>query len=330
MFKLLKLYVRQRRRAIILFCLCAAIFLLTFFLYDLPMGAVAYPIALCTAMVIIVFILDIRAVCRKHGKLVEISRLPGDVMEHLPDIDSQDDADYQAIIEALRQEKKQLQTDMTVGYNSMMDYYTTWVHQIKTPIAGMKLILQNEDSNTARQLSDELWRIEQYVEMVLAYLRLDSDGTDYVFREYDIDCIIKGAVKKFASQFIRKKLKLCYEPLHIKVLTDEKWLSFVIEQVLSNALKYTSEGSISIYGEVANTLCIRDTGMGISQEDLPRVFERNYTGYNGRTDKKASGIGLYLCRRICDNLGHDIAIDSSPEKGTTVRIYLGHKKLGVE
>lgn len=118
--------------------------------------------------------------------------------------------------------------------------------------------------------------------------------------------------------------------MNAKVLTDEKWLSFVIEQLLSNALKYTPSGSITITLEDPLTLCIRDTGIGIAPEDLPRVFEKSYTGYNGRSDKKASGIGLYLCKRICHNLGHTITIESSLDTGTTVRIFLEHESLAIE
>lgn len=173
-------------------------------------------------------------------------------------------------------------------------------------------------------------RIEQYVDMVLGYLRLDSDFTDYVIQEYDLDDIVKPAVKKFAGQFIRKKLQLDYRPLHTKAVTDEKWLQFVLEQVISNALKYTEAGRITIemeHGpgteENSSVLCIRDTGIGIAPEDIPRIFEKGYTGYNGRSDKKASGIGLYLCRRICSNLGHTITANSSLENGTVIRIRFG-------
>ena len=173
-------------------------------------------------------------------------------------------------------------------------------------------------------------RIEQYVEMVLTYLRLDSGSTDYVLKKYDLDDIIRQAVRKYASQFIRKKIRLTYEPLSCEVLTDEKWLLFVIEQVLSNALKYTRSGEISITLEAPKTLCIRDTGIGIAPEDLPRIFEKGFTGYNGRNDKKASGIGLYLCRRICSRLNHKIIITSKVDVGTEVRIDLDRKVLEVE
>ena len=172
--------------------------------------------------------------------------------------------------------------------------------------------------------------VGQGVELVLGYLRLESPSSDYVIRNYALDDIVRQAVRKFASQFIRRKLRLEYAPLNVSVITDEKWLLFVIEQVLSNALKYTRSGSVSITLEAPKTLCIRDTGIGIAPEDLPRVFEKGYTGCNGRTDKRATGIGLYLCRRILAKLGHSITIASTPGTGTTVRIGLEQDALEVE
>lgn len=328
--EMLKLYLRQRKQMLLLFCLFSVVFLSVFFLYNLPLAAVLYPILICGVIFLIFFIWDLRKVKKKHEKLLRISQLSASLIKDLPEIRSQDDADYQRIIEKLKEEQNQLQTTMTMNYQDMIDYYTIWAHQIKTPIAAMRLTLQNEDSVLSRQLSEDLQRIEQYVEMVLAFLRLGSESKDYIFREQELDSIVKEAVKKFAGQFIRKKLRLCYEPLHTKVLTDEKWLSFVVEQVLSNAIKYTNTGCITIDLEEPQVLCIRDTGIGIAPEDLPRVFEKSYTGYNGRSDKKASGIGLYLCKRICRNLGHRITINSSLGTGTVVRIFLAHEDLKVE
>ena len=214
--------------------------------------------------------------------------------------------------------------------DKLMDYYTLWVHQIKTPIASMRLRLQKEDSELSRSLLSDLGRIERYVEMVLTYLRLEGAGSDYIFKEYDLDSIIGEVVKKFAGDFILRKIKLRYSPVEKKVLTDEKWLSFVIDQVMSNALKYTKQGEISIYVEEPLTLCIEDTGMGISPEDLPRIFERNYTGVRGRADKKASGLGLYLCSRICKNLNHEISAESQVGRGTKIKINLETKRTIIE
>ena len=160
------------------------------------------------------------------------------------------------------------------------------------------------------------------MEMVLTYLKMGSESTDYVFREVSLDKMIREAIRKFRGDFIIKKLRLVYEPVEKTVVSDEKWLSFVVEQILSNALKYTKKGSVRIYMESPETLCIADTGIGIAPEDIPRIFEKGFTGGNGRGDKRASGIGLYLCREICRRLGHRIAISSVVDEGTTVRIDL--------
>ena len=196
------------------------------------------------------------------------------------------------------------------------------------------------------ELKEEISRIDQYADMVMCYLRLDTGTTDYVIREYELDGIVRQAVRMYASVFIRKKLRLIYEPLELKILTDEKWLLFVISQVLSNslkytprspshallnnALKYTPSGTVTIYKKEPQTLCIKDTGIGIAPEDLPRIFEKGYTGSNGRADKKASGIGLYLSKRICTNLGHKITVHSVPGEGTEVCICLERVDLEIE
>ena len=328
--KLLRLYLKQRWRGISAAFGFCVIFAVTFWLYRLPVEAVFYPTAVCAILSLVLLAIDFRRVLTKHKKLARIQTMTDAMAESFPKTEGIEDADYQQIIYLLREEQARFRTDTAKHYEDMVDYYTIWAHQIKTPIASMRLTLQNEDSALSRKLSGDLFRIEQYVEMVLMFLRLDSDSTDYLFRECDLDPIIRQAVRKFAGEFISRKLQLIYEPVHTKVITDEKWLSFVIEQVLSNALKYTPSGSITISLESPKTLCIRDTGMGIAPDDLPRIFEKGYTGYHGRADKKASGIGLYLCKRICSNLGHTITARSIVDVGTTVVIDLSQRKLEIE
>ena len=328
--KLWMKYMKQRRRGILAGVLFCAIFTISFVLYQLPVKAVWYPAALCLFLGILFVILDFRRVKQKHDLLTGIQELTDLITGTLPAVDGIEDEDYQAIIQMFQREHGKAITDNQRAYSEMVDYYTIWAHQIKTPIASMRLTLQNEDTALSRQLTNDLFRIEQYVEMVLTFLRLNSESTDYVIREYDLDKIIRQSVKKFAGEFISRKLSLIYEPLHKTVLTDEKWLSFVIEQILSNALKYTPSGSISITMESGNKLCIRDTGIGIAAEDLPRIFEHGYTGYNGRADKKASGIGLYLCKRICARLGHGIEAESKIDEGTCIVIDLFREHLEVE
>ena len=323
-------YLKQRRMGIAVFGLCCLIFLCAFALYHLPTGAVGYPALVCALLGALFLGFDLQRAYRKHRQLLEMQKLSAEMMAEFPAIATLEDADYQQIIQTLQEEQRQLENQMNLRYSDMVEYYTIWAHQIKTPIASMRLNLQNEDSEFSRKIAEDLFRIEQYVDMVLCYLRLDANSTDYVIKDYNLDAIVKQAVKKFASQFIRRKIRLEYEPLDTWVLTDEKWLLFVLEQVLSNALKYTESGAITIGLEAPKTLYIRDTGIGLAPEDLPRIFEKGYTGYNGRSDKKASGIGLYLCRRICGNLGHTITAHSSLDSGTVIRIQLEKRKLEME
>lgn len=324
-------YLKQHRRGIGVFFLFSFIFLAVFLLYHLPLGAVAYPVVVCLFIGILFLGFDFYRAVQKHRKLQVLQGIPSSLMEAFPEVRTIEDMDYQQLIRQVQEERKQLENRMNLRYADMVDYYTIWAHQIKTPISSMRLTLQNEDTDLSRRLSEDLFRIEQYVDMVLMFLRLDSDSTDYVIAQQDLDDIIRQAVRKFSSQFIRKKIRLRYEPVKVQAVTDEKWLLFVIEQVLSNALKYTPlGGTITIDWEKPKTLCVRDTGIGIAPEDLPRIFEKGYTGYNGRSDKKASGIGLYLCRRICQNLGHRITANSSLDSGTVIRIRLDQKNLEIE
>lgn len=328
--KLFFQYIRQRRRSFTVGFLFLMIFSVSFWLYHLPFAAIWYPAMLCGLVGIIFLIADFNRAKRKHKNLEQIRSLTDVTINAFPPVDSVEDQDYQKIIDLLREEQMTFQSSMNRRFTDMVDYYTVWAHQIKTPIASMRLNLQNEDSALSRKLMSDLFRVEQYVEMVLMFLKLDSESNDYLIKEYDLDPIIRQAVKKFAGEFISRKLQLHYEPASIKVITDEKWLSFVIEQVLSNALKYTPSGSISISVESEKKLCIRDTGIGIAPEDLPRIFENGYTGYNGRVDKRASGIGLSLCKRICMNLGHSIKAESVVDKGTCITIDLAQRDLQVE
>ena len=252
------------------------------------------------------------------------------VLLDLPAMTTVEGTDCAAVVETLRRELRRQETARAARWEDMTAYYTAWVHQIKTPIAAMRLTLQGEDTPAARRLMTELGRVEQYVDMALTYLRLEEGGSDYVIRTCAVDDVVRAAVRRFAGEFIDRRIALDYTPVEWETVTDGKWLTFVVEQLLSNALKYTGQdGTVRIYRE-GDDLCIRDSGMGIAPEDLPRVFDMGYTGQNGRLDRRSSGIGLYLCRRICRNLRHDIAITSKVGEGTTVRITLGRPEFVAE
>jgi len=209
------------------------------------------------------------------------------------------------------------------------DYYTLWAHQIKTPIAAMRLLLTADGSSNNSLLLGELFKTEQYVDMVLQYVRLSSESSDLLLRRSSLDNIIKGSLRKYARLFALKNLDFSFTETGLTVLTDEKWLAFVIEQIFSNSLKYTSNGKISLYAD-GETLVIEDTGIGIRAEDLPRVCEKGYTGASGRADKKSTGIGLFLCKSILVKLGHGLEISSVVGVGTKVIIDLHNENVTFE
>ena len=328
--ELLKQYFRAHLRWVLAFCGSLVIFAAVFALYQLPLRAILYPAVLCLLLFTILGLVHFLSVRKKHLRSQEMIRQIELLPVDLPEASSIEAADFRQMVLALRQKMNVQDAEKTAKYQETLDYFTMWAHQIKTPIAAMRLQLQEEDSASARQMMAELGRTEQYADMVLAYLRLGGEGTDYVFRRCELDDIVHQAVRRFSGEFILRKLQLDYQPLQTTVLTDEKWLQFVVEQILSNALKYTKRGTISIYMENPLTLCIADTGMGIAPEDLPRIFDWGYTGLNGRTDRKSSGIGLYLCRRVCNNLGVGIRASSEVGKGTVIRLDLRQYDLHAE
>jgi histidine kinase, putative len=227
----------------------------------------------------------------------------------------------------LEMDKKNRAIEEREKLNDLMDYYTLWAHQIKTPIAASSLLVgEIEDKKVKNQLEQELFKIESYVNIVLQYLRLESFHEDLVLKKENVEDLVKEIVKKYAIFFIQKGLSLHLHDLDRTIITDKKWFVVILEQVLSNSLKYTSQGGIEIYFQ-EDTLYIKDSGLGIQDADLLRVFERGFSGYNGRLTQQSSGLGLYLSKKIADELGHQISIASQVGQGTTVMISFSEKKM---
>lgn len=227
----------------------------------------------------------------------------------------------------LEMDKKNRAIEEREKLNDLMDYYTLWAHQIKTPIAASSLLVgEIEDKKVKNQLEQELFKIESYVNIVLQYLRLESFHEDLVLKKENVEDLVKEIVKKYAIFFIQKGLSLSLHDLDQTIITDRKWFVVILEQVLSNSLKYTSQGGIEIYFQ-EDRLYIKDSGLGIQDADLLRVFERGFSGYNGRLTQQSSGLGLYLSKKIADELGHQISIASQVGQGTTVMISFSEKKM---
>lgn len=324
-------YLKSRAKRFGAFVSFILLFASVSLLYRLPAEPVGYSLLLAGVLALLYAGADCYACYQKHRRLSETLSTLEAGLHSLPLPKDLVEEDYQKLLFSLSERTRELSSQMDVRQSEMTEYYTLWAHQIKTPIAAMHLLLQDEiPAGIREELEQQLFLTEQYVGMVLHYLRLESISSDLCLCECDLSQMVRRAVKKYSIVFIHKKIQIKLGNLEGKVLTDEKWLTFVLEQLLSNALKYTPPGGVvSIFLEQGReqTLVIRDTGIGICAEDLPRIFERGFTGYNGRMDQRSTGIGLYLSRKILTKLHHTIAITSQPNEGATVRLGLSHDKL---
>ena len=317
--EILKSYLKKNIKIYILFIVFIAIFFIMFYLYNLPLEALIYTGSFCFLAALVASFSDFVNYKESYKKLNFLEQNILNDLDALPkSLDIRIDY-YHKIIEKLYEELEKLTQENRQKNTDMVDYYSMWVHQIKTPIAAMNFLLDNEEVDQ-KILQQELFKIERYVEMVLTYIRLDSVSSDYVITKINLDEVVKDSVKKYATIFINKKIKLNYVSHETIVVSDKKWLSFAFEQILGNSVKYSSSGGEITIETCENKLVIEDNGIGIKEEDLPRIFEKGFTGFNGRYEKKSSGLGLYLCKKTLDKLGHHIEISSTVGKGTRVEI----------
>lgn len=326
--KILWAYLKSRIWPLLLLGLCTAMWAAVLYLYETPVEAAGYGALLCGAALAVFGAVDFS---RYRHKVLLLESLEGRaslLLDHLPETGDLRERAYQDLLRELDDTRRAIATSSDAWKRETTYYYTMWVHQIKTPIAAMGLILQGDDTERGRDLMAELFRVERYAELALSYLRLDG-GSDYLIREASLDNILRQAIRKYAPLFIRGKVALDFRETGLTVLTDEKWLQLVVEQLLSNAVKYAPGGHVRIWGADMR-LYIQDDGVGIAGEDLPRIFERGFTGGNGRLDKRSTGIGLFLCGQICKRLGHTIAVESQLGEGTRVIVGLKPPELEVE
>lgn len=327
--KLFLKYIYQFRKSGIIFLIFTAVFAAVLAVYDTNTEAVLYAFAICALIGITAVIAGFIRLQKKYILLKDIYENLPLMTDSLPEPENIMEEELDNIIKRLNTLNSENITKLKNIQQDNCEYFTVWVHQIKTPISAIQMILQSEDSDTSHEISAELFRIEQYSEMALHFIRLDSDSNDFVIKRYNLDPIIRQSIRRYAPLFIRRKLHLDYHTADTEVLTDKKWLAFVIEQLLSNAVKYTVDGCVTIKFE-KNVLSVSDTGIGISAEDLPRIFEKGYTGMSGRINRKSTGLGLYLCKKVCDKLGHDICAVSQVGKGSVFSVDLGIKHIDIE
>ena len=316
---IIKSYIKKNLKIYLLLIVFIFIFVLIFYLYNLPFEALFYSGSLCFVAALIASIIDFNNYKKSY---IDLKYLESNILNSKEDLPKSLDIRveyYQKIIERLHNEVEKLKIEDNKKKEGLVDYYSMWIHQIKTPIAAINFLLDSEEIDV-KAFRQELFKIERYVEMVLTYIRLGSETSDYVIKSINLDEVVRENIKKYATLFINKKIKLNYVSHETYVISDKKWLGFAFEQLLSNAIKYTKSGGEISINISESKLIIEDNGIGIYEEDLPRIFEQSFTGLNGRYEKKSSGLGLYLCKKTLDKLQHKIEITSEINKGTKVEV----------
>lgn len=333
-------FIKQNYIWILMIVTMSCIHLLYMYLIGARKQDVMYAAVLDAMIIIITVLAGFLGYSSKVKALSNALERPVEEQAQLPEAADDVEMLYHRLLENQSIARSESESSAAIRQSQMRDYYSMWVHQIKTPISAMKLLLEAEReelgqlmcddeqsqcllSDNMNSFEDELFRIEEYVSMALQYQRVSSTENDFVLEKVSVDGVIRDTIKKYAKIMIRRHIGMNYSGTVQEVYTDGKWLAFILEQLLSNAIKYTPQGFVKIETDKkANRffITIKDTGIGIKAEDLPRVFEKGYTGYNGHADKKATGIGLYLCRQMADKLGHTIRMESEIGKGTKVWI----------
>jgi signal transduction histidine kinase len=324
-------YLYGRKGVVILFILNMTLLPFINYLYGFPIEAVAYGLTIIGVFFLCGFLLDMGFQYRKYREIVRLNHYDGIYEKELPKPSNILEEEYQKHIQGLYMSMHEELKRAEEKNMERLDYFMTWVHQVKTPIAALGLLFQGEDSQMENLsvMKTELFRIEQYADMAMQYIRIEHVENDLEIYEMPLIRVVQACIRKYRTIFIQRKISLELGEISQKVISDEKWLSLIIEQILSNALKYTPAGVIKIYMEADNILVIEDTGMGIRPEDLERVFERGFTGYNGRIDQKASGLGLFLCKKVSGKLQLQIDISSRIQQGTKVRLFFIKDKLEI-
>lgn len=333
-------FIKQNYIWILMIVTMSCIHLLYMYLIGARKQDVVYAAVLDAILLLITVLVGFFRYSSKVKALSNALERPVEEQAQLPEATDDVEMLYHRLLENQSIARNESESSAAIRQSQMRDYYSMWVHQIKTPISAMKLLLEAEReelgqlmcddeqsqcllSDNMDSFEDELFRIEEYVSMALQYQRVSNTENDFVLEKVSVDGVIRDTIKKYAKVMIRRHIGMNYSGTVQEVYTDGKWLAFMLEQILSNAIKYTPQGVVTI--ETAEEkdrffITIKDTGIGIKAEDLPRVFEKGYTGYNGHADKKATGIGLYLCRQMADKLGHTIRMESEIGKGTKVWI----------
>ncbi len=291
----MKRYIYSKKNELFIIALILLLFLIVFYLFDFMFSAYLLSISIIIIIYMIYFITHFFTFI--------------------------DDVNKTKQIEILERQIQQLKNKQNSYQEEIESYFLLWVHQIKTPITASKLLLERKNEDNKEEVLQEIIQIDNYTNLALNYLKIMNESTDMSFKEIELDTIIQNIIKRYAMIFIHNKTKLHYEKIDSIVLTDPKWSSVMIEQILNNSLKYAKGNDIYIYfDQRTNELVIHDTGIGISESDLPKIFDKGYSGFNGMLDEKSSGVGLYIVRKISRRLNQKVSVESKLNEYTIFKI----------
>lgn len=314
-------FLYHQRKLYLIYSLTCLLFLLTFYLYDLSL-APFYDGLLFTGFVLVVdLVVNYPKFAKKQKYLALLAQKNFYQHTHLtlPAVTDATEASYQTLVQHVLAQNAQQSEDFMKAKKALLDDFGLWLHQIKTPLAALDLMTQTNQPLKESDIKSQLVQVNDYLQMLLNYLRQSFNHEDLVIQSIDLAPVVTSVIKKYALFFSQKDIQLIRENLDHTVISDAKWLTFILEQVIFNALKYTRHGQLTIRYQ-HQQLSISDTGIGIRPEDLPRIFEKGYTGYNGREYQRASGLGLYLSKTAATRIGLGMVLTSTLGKGTTVTL----------
>ncbi|HOP11011.1 MAG TPA: sensor histidine kinase [Oscillospiraceae bacterium] len=316
---MIRKYLRYRGFALLLWLVAEMLISAVALLAGLASEYVLYTVLISSFTILCICTVDFFTFHRKLKTLCDIRENLSDTLHHLPDPGNAVSAEYTEIIKSLYELLRREHDAHSENLNAQIDYYTAWLHQIKTPIAAIRLAVDTQNADPI--LTAELFKIERYVDMALQYAKFGRLESDLVLAPCNLDALVLSCIKKYSTLFIQKNLTVVFEKTGLTVVTDEKWLAFILEQILSNAVKYTEEGGVRICTE-HRALIVEDTGIGIRSDDIDRIFEKGYTGYNGRYDRRASGLGLFMAKTIANELNLTLSAERFRENGAKLMIGL--------
>lgn len=315
-FKLIKTFIWEHKATYLVWLLLLGTQALTLYLYDQTQAILGDTLLFSC---LIIFSYTLVAFSRWQRKLKQLQLLQTNFShELLPLSTSQAEMLYQQIAEELEQKLVAELEHSRLKKQEMLEDFGIWLHQVKTPVSALDLLIQAQGNDP--KMRAELFKVNEYLQLMLNYLRQQLDNSDLVFEQVALDQVIKEVLKKYALFFAQKGIRVEFVDLDAKVTTDKKWLIFILEQLIFNAIKYTNTGTIT-FSFNGDHLAIKDTGIGIKAQDIPRVFDKGFTGYNGRQDQRASGLGLYLSQKVATKLGCQLKLTSKVGQGTTVKVY---------